>query len=207
MAATVNPDRPLSKNDIAALWFFLVAGAVLIGLSVYFAVGRIATAFAPGVVGVAGNFSGTPAQAPIGPDGAMRTVELDRAILLTDQLSAAGRTAIVIEEVIAIVMLMTLIGCLIALAVSVMRGRVFSRRNTVLVTIASVAALAGMFLVPFFGNMVANDAFRAISDGTFNNVNLRVELSDLFLAAFVAAIATTVFSLGDRLQREVSGLV
>ena len=207
MAVPVNPDRPLSKNDIASLWFFLIVGAALVGLSAYFAIGRIAAAVSPGVVGVPGNFSGTPAQAPIGPDGAMRTVELDHAILLTDQLSVPGRVAIVIEEVLAVATMATLVGCLIALTVSVMRGRLFSRRNTVLVSIASAAALVGMFLVPFFGNMAANDAFRAVSDGTFNNVNLRVELSDLFLVAFVAAIATMVFTLGDRLQREVSGLV
>ncbi|MFT4136768.1 hypothetical protein [Microbacterium sp.] len=201
------PDRILSRNDVVALWFFLVVGAALVVMTAVFAGARIVDAVSATTIQVPGEFSGTTAEAAIGPDGAPRTVELDSAFLITDGMSVAGRAAIVVEQVLAVASTATVVGCLIALSVSVLRGRVFSRRNTVLVNIAGAAALCDIAVVPFFGNMAANDAFRAISDGTFNNVIMTGDLTTLFLAAFVVATASMVFTIGDRLQRDTEGLV
>ena len=199
-------DRTLSRADVHAMWFFIVVGVLLVGGTAYFAVARIVEV-AGGRIEVPADFSGTTAQAPIGPGGEMRAVELQSAILTPDALSVAGMGALVIEQIVSVASIATAVGCLIAVTVSVMRGRVFSRRNTVLVGVAGFAWLAGLVGVPFFGNMVANDAFRSISDGTFDNVIMTVNVSSLFLSAFVVATATTVFTLGARLQRETEGLV
>lgn len=199
-------DRALSWADAQAMWFFIVVGVVLVGWTAYRGIMRIVDA-ADGRLAIPAEFAGTVAQAPIGPGGEMREVELQSALLLPDTLSPAGMGALVIEQIVAIATLATVVGCLIAVTVSVLRGRVFSRRNTALIATAAIAWIAGIAGVPFFGNMVANDAFRAISDGTFDNVIMSVDLSSLFLAAFVAAMATTVFTIGARLQRETELLV
>lgn len=201
-----HPDRTLSRADVSAMWFFIVVGVVLVGLTAFHGVMRIVDA-ANGRIEVPAEFNGTVAQAPIGPDGAMREVQLESALLTPESLSVAGAGALVIEQALAVASVAIVVGCLIALTVSVMRGRMFSRRNTALVATAGIAGLAGLAGVPFFGNMVANDAFRSISGGTFDNVIMSVNLSTLFLAAFIVAIATTVFTLGDRLQRDTEGLV
>ncbi|NLP85125.1 hypothetical protein HF576_14850 [Microbacterium sp. CFH 90308] len=199
-------ERTLSRSDVSAMWFFIVAGVALVGVSAYFGIARIVEA-AGGRVQVPAVFEGTTGQAPIGPDGAMRDVELQTALLSPDSLSVAGMGALVLEQALAVVSIATVVGCLIAVTASVLRGRVFSRRNTALVSTAGIAGLAGLAGVPFFGNMVANDAFRSISQRTFDNVIMSVNLSHLLLAAFVVAIVTTVFTVGDRLQRETDLLV
>ena len=199
-------ERTLSRADVQAMWFFIIVGVVLIGWATYAGVLRIVEV-AGGRIEVPANFSGTAAQAPIGPGGEMREVGLQSANLTPDALSVAGMGALVLEQVVSVASIATAVGCLIAVTVSVMRGRVFSRRNTALVGVAGFAWLAGLAGVPFFGNMVANDAFRSISEGTFDNVIMTVNVSSLFLAAFVVAMATTVFTLGDRLQRETELLV
>jgi hypothetical protein len=197
----------MSRSDTVAMWFFIVIGLGLVGVTTWGGVTRIAEGFSTGAVEVPAVFVGTEAQAPIGPGGAMRPVELSSAVLATDGLSVAGRGALVLEQLVLIASVATVIGCLIAVTISVMRGRVFNRRNTALVTIGGAAALAGLLGVPFFGNMVANDAFRAISDGTFDNVILSVQVPPLILVAFISAMASTVFTIGDRLQRETELLV
>ena len=199
-------DRVLGRADVLAMWFFIVVGAVIVGVTAYAGIARIVDV-ANGRIEVPAEFSGTVAQAPIGPDGQLRDVELDSAVLKPETLSVAGMGALVIEQVVLVASIATVVGCLIALTLSVMRGRVFSRRSTALVAVAGFAWLAGLAGVPFFGNMVANDAFRSISDGTFDNVIMSVQVSSLFLAAFVVAIATTVFTIGARLQRETELLV
>lgn len=199
-------DRTLSQADALAMGFFIIVGVVLVGWTVYGSVARVVDAV-NGRFEIPGEFSGTIGQAPIGPGGEMREVELQTALLLPDTLSLAGMGALVIEQVLAVSTIATVVGCLIAVTVSVLRGRVFSRRNTALIATAGVAWLVGIAGVPFFGNMVANDAFRSISDGTFDNVLMSVDVSSLFLAAFVAAMATTVFTVGARLQRETELLV
>ena len=200
-------DNTLSKADVVAMWVFIAAGIALVGATAIAGVARVVGVLGGGPITVPALFSGTIAQAPIGPDGALRDVELDSALLMPEELSAAGIGALVIEQVVSVLSLTCVLACLIAVTVSVMRGRVFSRRNTTLIATAGIAGLAGVAGVPFFGNMVANDAFRSISDGTFDNVVISVPLGPLFVLAFVVAMMTTVFTVGDRLQRETAGLV
>lgn len=200
-------DNTLSKADVVAMWVFIAAGIALVGATAIAGVARVVGVLSGGPITVPALFSGTIAQAPIGPDGALRDVELDSALLMPEELSVAGIGALVIEQVVSVLSLTCVLACLIAVTVSVMRGRVFSRRNTTLIATAGIAGLAGIAGVPFFGNMVANDAFRSISDGTFDNVVMSVPLGPLFVLAFVVAMMTTVFTVGDRLQRETAGLV
>jgi hypothetical protein len=200
-------DRPVRKADVAAMWFFIVAGVAIVGATAYAGIARVIEGLGGGVVHVPATFSGTIAQVPIGPDGAMRDVELQSAVLMTDGLSTAGRIALVLEQATAVVSVALLVACLVLVTISVMRGRVFGARNTGLVGLAGIAALGGIAGVPFFGTMVANDAFRAISDGTYDNVTMGVQVSTLILAAFIFSLAATVFTVGDRLQRETDLLV
>ncbi|WP_067882409.1 hypothetical protein [Agromyces aureus] len=206
MSTTTQQYRP-SRGDVAGMWTFLGAGAVIAVWAVVAAVLRIIEVLPNRDVQVPAEFAGTVAEAPIGPDGAGVPVVLDRASITAETLPALSVASLVIEQVIAAATVVVVVVCLVLLSWSVMRGRVFSRRNTRLVTIAGFTGLIGYAAVPFFANMAANGAFAEISGRAFDNVVMAVDLAPLLLLAFISALATVVFSIGDRLQRDTEGLV
>lgn len=207
MTTKDSTERVLSRWDASGIWFFIAAGAAFAIWTVVTAVVRIIEVIPNSDVKVFAQFSGTPAQAPIGPDGAPVTVELDTAFLIAPQLPVASVVALVLEQVVVIVTVLTVVTALVLLMWHILRGRIFSRRNTVLVGTATFTGLVGMALAPFFGNMGANGAFAWISDRTFENVILTVDLVQLFAVALIGSVALTAFTVGARLQRDTQGLV
>ncbi|MBD7958124.1 hypothetical protein H9651_10780 [Microbacterium sp. Sa4CUA7] len=207
MTITTPPKRALSTGDRAGLLIMMIAGAALTVGTVVAAIMRIVDVLTSPSVEVFAEFAGTPAVAPIGVDGAGVEVALDTAVLTLTDLPVASLWSIIIQQVLLAVGVVTVVTCLLLLARSVLRDRVFSRGNTRLVNIAGLTALLGVAAYPFFGNMAANGAFAALSERTFDNVLMTVDFGSLFAVAFVAALASTVFLVGDRLQRETAGLV
>jgi len=196
-----------SRADRIGIAMFIGAGAVIAAASVVAAVMRIVEVLGSRTVAVLGEFSGTPALAPIGPGGATVDVLLDRAVLTTEELPIASLVALILQQVIVAASIVVGVTCLVLLSLSILRGVIFTRRTSRLVLIASIAALVGVAADPIFGNMAANGAFAAISDGEFNNVIMTLDAFPYVLGAFVVAIVGTVFSVGERLQRDTAGLV
>ncbi|MDQ0893315.1 hypothetical protein [Agromyces ramosus] len=206
MTTTTPLYRP-SRSDLAAMWTFLAAGAVIAVAAVVSAVLRIVEVLPNRDVQVLAEFSGTAAEAPIGPGGAPLPVILDRASITAETLPTFSLVSLVAEQVVAATTVIVVITCLVRLGWSVMRGEVFSRRSTRLVTTAGFTGLFGYAAVPFLANMAANGAFAEISDNTFDNVVMAVELAPFLLLAFIAALATVVFTIGERMRRDTEGLV
>lgn len=199
--------RSISRADAASMIFFMLAGVAIAVGSIVAAWIRIAEVL-PGTDGpVLAEFAGTMADAPIGPDGSPVPVELATAYITAPRLPAASVAALVAQPLVAALAVVTVVVCLLVVTWSMLRGRVFSRGNTVLVTTAGMTGLVAYGLVPGLGNMGANGAFAVISDRTFANVIGAVDVSGLFLIGFVAATATLVFTVGDRLRRDSEGLV
>jgi hypothetical protein len=207
MIETTLPERTIKRSDAVGLWIFIAAGVGIAIWTVWSAVTRIFVVLPNGNVSVLAEFIGTHAEAPIGVDGAPVMVELDRAIITAPELPVASLWALVIQQVVFVAAVLAVVSCLVLLAHNVSRDRVFGRTNTVLVTTAGFTGLLGYFAVPFFGNMAANGAFAVLSDRTFDNAILSVDPFALILGAFVAALLSTVFAVGERLQRETEGLV
>ncbi|WP_159501630.1 hypothetical protein [Microbacterium sp. 18062] len=199
--------RPISRADTAAMILFMIAGAVIAVGIVIAAARRVAEILSGQSITVPAVFDGTPADAPIGPDGAPVTVGLQNADLVAPALPGASVAALVIEQVVIVVTVLIVVGTLLWLTWNLVRGTVFSRTNTALVTTAGITGLVGFIAAPFFANMGANGTFARLSDGTFDNVVVSAELFPMLLIAFVAALASTVFTIGARLQRETEGLV
>lgn len=197
----------LSQADRIGVVVLVGVGLVLAAITVVGAVIRLIETLGGGRIEVLAEFAGTPAEAPIGVDGAPVTVALDTAILSVSDLPLASVISLVIQQVILVAAVLIVAAMLGLLVLGILRGIVFSARHTVYVGTASIAAFFGIVLYPSFGNMAANGAFAALSDGTFENVILTVQPLTFIVAAFVAALATTVFSVGARLQRETEGLV
>lgn len=200
-------ERVLSKSDAASLAIFMVAGVAIAVWSVAAAVLRIIEVLPGRDVPVLAVFHETPAQAPIGPDGAAVTVTLESAWITASELPVASVWALVIQQIVQAGAIVTVVACLLLLTRNVMRGTVFSKRSTRLVVTAAVTALVGYALVPFFGNMGANGAFAMISDRTFDNIILSMDFLTFVVIAFIGALGSTAFTIGARLQRETEGLV
>ena len=199
--------RALSRGDRTALLTLMIAGTILAGAVVVSAVVRAVEVLSGGPVEVPAYFADTPASAPIGVDGATVEVELDTAILRVDGLPVFSTVSLLLQQAVLVVGVTTVVVCLLLLARGVLRDRVFSRCNTALVTTAGITSLLGIAAYPFFGNMAANGAFASLSDGTFDNVVMTFEPATFLFAAFVAALGSTVFTVGERLQRDTEGLV
>ncbi|MDX2377806.1 hypothetical protein M4I32_13450 [Microbacterium sp. LRZ72] len=207
MPSTKQNRRTLSTGDRVALIAMMAAGAALAVWAVVAAIGRIVEVLSEEPVDVLAEFVDTPAAAPIGVNGAEVDVALDSAVLSVPDLPAVSVGAIVIQQVLMAVAVLIVVACLLLLARGVLRDSVFTRMNTALVTTAGITALVGAAAYPFFGNMAANGAFAAVSDSTFDSVVMTIDLGTLLALAFVAALASTVFTVGERLQRETEGLV
>lgn len=197
----------MTRADALAMFALMIAGAVITIWVAVTSIGRIVEALPNRDVPVLGYFSGTPAQAPIGVDGAGVPVELERARFTVEELPLASLWALVLQEALTIATVVVVVGALIWLGLNVTRGQIFSRANTRLVITAGTVGLFGYFAVPFFGNMVANGAFARISERTFDNVIYSIEPLPILLGAFVVGLAGTVFTVGERLQRDTAGLV
>lgn len=197
----------LSRSDAAALWFFIAAGVGIAAWVTFTAIQRIIEVLPNKNVEVLGWFADTEGTAPIGLNGSDLTIELDRAILTVPELQVASLWSLVIQQLVLIFSVIVVVGALIWLTRNFIAGRFFSRTNTVLVAVAGGAGLFGYVAVPFFGNMAANGAFAKLSDRSFDNVIMTMEPFTLLVLAFMVALVGTVFSIGERLQRDTEGLI
>lgn len=203
----VDENHRVSRSDRVGMWLFAAAGVAIGTVLSIRAITRIVEVLPNRDVTVTGEFAGTQAMAPIGPGGDPVGVELKYATVTAPSLPTASLAAIVIQQVIVIVGVITVVTCLVWLTRSIVRGEVFSALNSRLVGIATTAGFVTYVAIPFFGNMAANGAFARISDRDFDNVVASINVSGLVMAGFLAALISTVFAVGDRVRRDADGLI
>lgn len=198
---------PLTKGDKAGLIGFCIAGAAIAVWVTVFCVQRIIELSRGTDVPVLVEFTGTEVQAPLTSGGGSVALGLDRATLTAASLPPIATVPGIIGQVIQILTIVVVIACLILLAQSTLRGRIFSRRNTALVMTAGLTGLVGFAAVRFFDNMLANAAVNVVTDNAIDNAVITVEPFTFILAAFIISVIGTAFVIGDKLQRETEGLV
>lgn len=208
MAPTRTQPRILSRGDTIGFTLFLIGGVAIAVSAVVQTIIDLASVLPNRDITLLAPFVATEAQAPLGPGGSPVAVQLDSASVTVASLQPASLAALVISHVLFAVAMVTVVALLLVLCFGILRGRIFSRAHTVLVTTAGLVALAGMYLVPFFHNMAVNGALARVSDGTYDRAVVgTVDVFTIFAVAFVVALAGTVFAVGDRLQRDTEGLV
>lgn len=208
MASPRSTSRALSRGDTGSFLLFIVAGVAIAAWAVIRSVGAIVAAVGNRDVRVSVDFLDTVARAPIGPDGAPVPVELTGAVVTAPSLPLASLWALFLSEGIFAAAVVTVVVLLVMLCIGILRGEIFSRRHTRLVVAVGVVSLAAAFAVPFFHNMVANGALAWLSDRTYERgLTQQIDLPILIVIGFVAGLSSTVFAVGDRLQRDTEGLV
>lgn len=198
---------PLSKSDSGALLGFSIAGVLIAAYVSVYSVIRIVELAGGENVPVLVEFGGDTVDLPLSAGVGSIPVGLDRATLTAPDLPAIAAVPGIIGQIVQIVTIIVVIGCLIVLARSIVRGRIFSRAHTALVSTAGITGLVGFAAVQFFDNMLANATVHALTDNRIDTIVLSVEPFTFVLGAFVIALIGTVFVIGDRLQRDTDGLV
>jgi len=204
----MNSTKPgtLTRGDRSALIGFCVAGLAIAAYFVVFSTLRIIELARGTDVPVLVEFVDAPVQIPL-TTGDSVAAGLDRATLTASALPPIAAVPGIIGQVIQILTILAVIGCLILLARGILSGHVFSRRNTALVMTAGITGLVGFAAVQFFDNMLANATVAVVTDNGIDNAVITVEPFTFILAAFIIAVIGTAFVIGEKLQRETEGLV
>ncbi|WP_176697074.1 hypothetical protein [Microbacterium sp. 3J1] len=193
----------MSRGDTASLFAFCIAGVVIAASITFSSIIRIIELASGANVPVLVEFAPDtpPVDLPLTTGGTV-AVALDSATITAPQLPAIATVPGIIGQVLQILTIVVVIGCLILLARSTLSGRVFSRGHTALVATAGITGLLGFAAVRFFDNMLANATVAVVTDNGLDNAVITVEPFTFVLGAFVVALISTVFAIGDRLQRE-----
>lgn len=198
----------ISKPDSVGLLIFILAGGIIAGWAAFNCVARIIE-LARGVdVQVAVNFiAGADASVATADGSGTVPIQVDSGYLFAPDLPAIATVPGIIGQVILLITILTVIGCIIVLAISFLSGQIFTRRNTTLVVTAGITGLVGFAAARFFDNMLANAAVHHVTDNSIDTAVVTVEPFPFILAAFIVGVAATAFTVGARLQRETEGLV
>ena len=196
----------VTRGDRAGIWVFIVAGAGIIVAAIVQAILRITEILHPGPVPVPFELPPGTAATLAYPGGSL-DVHVDTAVLQAQSLPTASLVAGVAAPIVWSLVTIVITACLCLLSVSILRGRIFSHRNTRLVVAAGLTGLIGYSLANLLTTMLANGAVAWATDRGLDNLVLSLDPFALFLSAFVIAVVATVFTVGDRLQRETEGLV
>jgi len=208
MTSPRSTERMLSRGDTAGFVMFLIGGVALAVASIVQTIVDLASSLPNRDVRLLAPFAPTSTQVPIGPGGAPVEVELHSATVTVPSLQPAALGALVISQVLFAVIVVAVVTMLLVLCFGILRGRIFCRRHTALVSATGIVTIAGMYFVPFFSNMAVNGALARLSDYTYDRAVVgTIDIIPIFGVAFVAALAGTVFAVGDRLQRDTEGLV
>lgn len=197
----------LSKGDSGALIGFAISGFAIAAWISTASVIRIIELVRGTDVPVTVDFIDTKVDVALTGGAGTVPVGLETGILTAPQLTPIAIVPGVIGQIVAILTIITVIGCLVLLSRSIIRGHVFSRRNTVLVSTAGITGLVGFAATRFFDNMLANAAVSIVTDNAVDNAVMTIEPFTFVLAAFIIAVIGTAFGVGDKLQRETEGLV
>lgn len=197
----------VARGDAFSLMTLMAVGSLFAIGIVIGAVLRTIELFSTGPWQVPAEFHDTVVEAPVGEGGATVAIGVERATVTVDTLPGAALVAGVLGQVVLVLMTVTVVGCLLLVSLSILRGRIFSKRNTTLVATAGIVALIGVAAVQFCGNMLSNGALATVGIDPGHHPALSFEPFPFILACFAVATVCTAFTVGARLQRDTEGLV
>ncbi|MBK0422687.1 hypothetical protein JD292_11450 [Leucobacter sp. CSA2] len=204
--STTNPNR-VSSWDQIGIWIFIAVAALLVGGSAWLSGMRVADLLGPDPYDIQVGLIGSTANVSSGSDGASIPVSLETARIQVPTLPTASLVAGILEPIVTTLTVAGIAVLLTLLASSILRGRIFSKRNTLLVVTAGTIAMVGFPLAGLFQTMLANGALAVATHGALDNSPITFSPTPIILIAFAVGVFGTAFTIGERLQRETEGLV
>jgi hypothetical protein len=205
MTETTTQTR-LDRADRIGMYLTMAIAAGGAAVTAWLAIARLIEVLPGRDVPVLVPFVAENAGLPIGPGGAMVDVEVDQAIVTVPQPAPATQFALVAEPLVHGLAIIAGIALLALFCWNLAAGRAFSRGNVRLVTWSAGVLAAGWLVGTIFTNMTVNGALSAISDYEYDGVVFAWNWVPFFGILAIGAIGAA-FQVGERLQRDVTGLV
>lgn len=207
MSSTKKPEGAALSRDERWLAFGAVGvGVIMAGLIIAVAASHLVETFAGGTIRLVAPFVDESAELPIGPDGTMRTVEVEQATITAPDTPLISVFALVAQVVVQALAMLTIVACLTWLCLNIARTRVFAPANEHLLGTCALASGLAWGLTMLLNAMSINGAFASISDRDYNNVLFEAELTPL-IVTLVFGVLAAAFRVGARLQKDTEGLV
>ncbi|MDW4573651.1 hypothetical protein R8Z57_12795 [Microbacterium sp. M3] len=202
MTTDAAPPRPTGTLDLV---FFAVAAAAAVAL---WAVVRIVGVFDPTGVPFTLPVSDDPVALTLEGQSAPATQTLTEATVRVPDLDAAGKAFLVASAVIVLLGTVVAVTAIVRLALEFRAGRFFSRRVTRAFTIVGATILGTALLVMLSDAMARRSAMEALGLA-YEPLHLLdlVAYAPAWVASLVAGVLAGAFAYGERLQRDVRGLV
>ena len=143
---------------------------------------------------------------PIGPDGAMVTVDVETATVVVADPAPATLFALWAQPIAQFLVITAAMVIAAAFMVRLARGRAFERGTARLAYAGGSVVAGGWFIETMLTNMTTNGALSAVSNYTYEGALFEVGLGP-FIAVLVIAAVGVALQIGERLQRETEGLV
>lgn len=194
------------KGDRGAFWFSIIVGGALTIVSAVLSAIRIIEILRPGPTPVMVKMVDVTAAIPLS-NGTTLPAAISTAEIQASELPLASIIAGVTGPILTTLTLAAITVCLTLLALSIMRGRIFSTRNTKLVVAAALTGLLGFSFANLCNTMLANGALAWATGNEIDNTVVSVEPAVYLIGAFAAGVVITVFTAGERMQRDTEGLI
>ncbi|WP_448005960.1 hypothetical protein [Agromyces bauzanensis] len=196
----------LSRADRVGMYTTMALAAGGIVIVAWLAITRLVEVLPGRNVPVLVPFVDEVARLPIGPGGAMVDVAVDQAIVTVPRPAPATQFALVAEPLVHGLAIIAGIALLAMFCWNLAGGRAFSRGNVRLVMWSAAVLTLGWFVGTILTNMTVNGALSAVSDYEYDGVVFAWNWVPFFAILALGAIGAA-FQVGERLQRDVTGLV
>lgn len=196
----------LSRSDRIGMYATIVLGVIGAASVLFATVTRIIEVAPNRDVPVLVPFTGETAQLPIGPGGALVTVEVDQATVIVPEPAVATHFALVAQPIVIGLALLLSIALLCLFCWNLARGRAFHRSTTRIIFAAAGTVLGGWVLGSLFTTMSVNGALSAVSEYSYEGVLFSTDVVPPIVVLALSAIGAA-FQIGERLRRDTEGLV
>lgn len=197
-----NRTGQLTRGDRWSLVAFCVAGLAIAAWVIVWTTGRIIE-LARGVdVPVSVDFFDPTVDVALTDGSGTLPVQIGSGVITAPLLTPIATVPGILGQVALALTTLMVVACLLLLARGIIRGEVFSRRHTVLVSVAGLGGLLGFAVARFFDNMLANATVAQLTDNRLDTAVLTINPFTWVMAAFAVAVIATAFTVGERLQRD-----
>jgi hypothetical protein len=143
---------------------------------------------------------------PLGPDGAMVTVDVETATVIVADPAPATLFALWAQPIV--LLLAVAAGMVVAAMffLRVARGKVFEPGTPRLVVVGASIVAGAWFVGAILTNMTTNGALSAISNYTYESVIFEADMAPLIWVLVLGAVGGAL-EVGERMRRDTEGLV
>lgn len=203
--APASPYQP-SRSDRSGIWAFIFVGAALVIATAVVSIQRIIEILKPDPTPVEIAFDGAAASIPYATGGEL-DIAVGSGVLHATDLPVFSVIAGVAAPIALVAVTAAIAVCTILVATAVLKGQIFSRRNSRLVAAALFTGIIGFPFVKLCETMLANGAIARATGGQLDNLVMSFSPLPYMFVAFMGALIATVFVVGERMQRDTEGLV